>query len=262
MNMYIRSFGQVSDDEGKYQSEDAARRAAHELFTKYEADCRGINVLKRLTKGKLSLMDESILLQRRLKELPRLYQDKAELDRRARIWRDSPEKNRVFSDPVAERRRIEEFVSRTGALSSEAYRIELAKLLVRLGYPANYHLRDENTELRQARCEERINSLRWSGPCGGMEVDDPASISRQVADHYVQTELGLTFGNQRLTCSLFGRSGFCDVHYPRGITIRVNFSKVPYSLIAVQVAPKLGPRREYSYWCFHRKVNLSVRSTP
>lgn len=260
--MYVRTFGQVSDDEGKYQSEDAARRAAHELFTKYEADCRGIDVLKRLTKGKLSLMDEAILLQRRLKELPKLYQDKAELDRRARIWRDSPEKNRVFSDPIAERRRIEEFVRRTGALSPEAYRIELAKLLVRLGYPPNYHLRDLNTELRQARCEERMNSLRWSGPCGGMEVDDPVSMSRQVADHYVQTVLGVALSNQRLACSLFGRSGFCDVHYPRGITIRVNFSKVPYSLLAVQVAPKLGPKREYSYWCFKRKVNLSVRTTP
>jgi hypothetical protein len=260
MNMYIRTFGQVSDDEGKYQSEDAARRAAHELFAKYEADCRGINVLKRLTKGKLSLMDEAILLQRRLKELPRLYQDKADLDRRARTWRDSPEKNRVFSDPIAERRRIEEFARRTGALSPEAYRLELAKLLVRLGYPANYYLRDLNTELRQAKCEESLNNLRFAFPCGGMEVDDPVSMSRQVADHYVQTELGLTFSNQRLTCSLFGRSGFCDVHYPRGITIRVNFSKVPYSLIAGQVAPKLGPQREYRYSCFQRKVNLSVRA--
>jgi len=28
-------------------------------------------------------------------------------------------------------------------------------------------------------------------------------------------------------------------------------------LIAIQVAPKVGPRREYSYSCFKRKVNLS-----
>jgi hypothetical protein len=42
----------------------------------------------------------------------------------------------------------------------------------------------------------------------------------------------------------------------------VNFSKVPYALIAVQVAPKLGPAREYRYSCFGRKVNLSLAATP
>jgi len=260
--MYIRTLGHIADDEGKYQSDDAARRAAQELFKKYESNCRGVDVLKRLSKSKLSIMDEAMLLQRRLKELPKLYHDKAELKRRVRIWQESLEKNRVFSDPVAERRRLEEFVRRTGALSPEAYRIELAKLLVRLGYPPNYYLRDLNTELRQAKCEESMNTLRWAFPCGGMEVDDPVAMSRQVADHYVQTELGLTLSNQRLACSLFGRDGFCDVHYPRGITIRVNFSKVPYALIAVQVAPKLGPQREYRYSCFDRKVNLSLLTTP
>jgi hypothetical protein len=197
--------------------------------------------------------------------LPKLYQDKAELDRRARIWRESPEKNTVFSNPVLERRRIEEFVRRTGALSPEAYRIELVKLLVRLGYPPNYYLRDLSTELRQARCEDSLNSLRFAFPCGGMEVDDPKAISGQVADHYVQTELGSALRNQRVTCSVSGRSGFCDVNFPQGITIRVNFSKVPYALTAVQVAPKVGPQREYSYSCFGRKVNLSLpggRGTP
>lgn len=125
--------------------------------------------------------------------------------------------------------------------------------------------RDLDSELAQARCEFSLNSLRWSGPCGGMEVDDPKHISRQVADHYVQTELGSALSNQRITCSLFGRSGFCDVYYPKGITIRVNFSKVPYALTAVQVAPKVGPQLEYSYSCFGRKVNLSLprrRGTP
>jgi hypothetical protein len=247
-----RTLGQAS-----YQSDAAARQAAQELFTKYESDCRGVDVLKRLTKGRLSLMDESILLSRRIKELPGLYHEKVELDRRARIWQDSLEKNRVFSDPVAERRRIEEFVRRTGALSPEAYRTELARRLERLGYPRNYALRDLDSELRRARCEYAMNSLRWAAPCGGMEVDDPVSVSRQVADHYVQTELGFTLSNQRVACSLFGRSGFCDVFYPQGITIRVNFSKVPHALIAIQVAPKVGPQREYSYSCFKRKVNLS-----
>jgi hypothetical protein len=251
--MYVRTLGQPS-----YQPESAARQAAKELFTKYEADCRGIRVLKRLTKNKFSLMDEAILLQKRLKELPKLYQDKADLARRVRIWQESPEKNRVFSDPVAERRRLEEFVARTGALSPEAYRIELAKLLVRLGYPPDYYLMDLNSELRKAKCEESLNSLRFAFPCGGMEVDNPKAISEQVADHFVQTELDSRLSNQRSTCSVFGRSGFCDVYFPNGIIIRVNFSKVPYALIAVQVAPKVGLQREYSYSCFGRKVNLSL----
>jgi hypothetical protein len=43
--MYVRTLGQ-----SPYQSEAAARRAAQELFTKYESDCRGIDVLKRLGK--------------------------------------------------------------------------------------------------------------------------------------------------------------------------------------------------------------------
>lgn len=250
--MYIRTLGQ-----SPYQSEAAARQAAQELFTKYESDCRGIDVLKRLRKEKHTAYDEALLLRRRINELPKLYQDKSELDRRARIWRDSPEKNRVFSDPVLERRRIAEFVSRTGALAPEAYRIELAKLLVRLGYPPNYYLRDLNSELRRARCEESVNNLRFAFPCGGLEVDDPKAISGQVADHYLRTELGITLSNQKIPCSVSGRRGFCDVHFPHGITIRVNFSKVPYMLTAVQVAPKVGPLREYSYSCFGRKVNLS-----
>jgi hypothetical protein len=251
--MYVKTLGQ-----SPFQSEAATRQAAQELFKKYESECKGITVLKRLRREKLGLMEEAMLLQKRIAELPQLFRDKAELDRRARLWRDT----RVFSDPVAERRRVEEFVRRTGALSPAAYKIELAKLLVKLGYPPNYYLKDLDSELARARCEARLNSLRWSGPCGGMEVDDPQHLSRQVAEHYLRTELGLALVDQRIACSVFGRSGFCDVHYPKGITIRVNFSKIPHALIAVQVAPKLGPRREYSYWCFERKVNLRSPATP
>src|SRR5262245_30051429 len=122
--MYIRTFGQSPIDEGKYQSDAAMRQAAQELFRKYESACWGIDILKHLTRrGSLGSWEEGMLLQRRFMELPKLFEAKAELDRRARIWQDSPEKNRVFSDPVAERRRIEEFVQRTKALSPELYRI-------------------------------------------------------------------------------------------------------------------------------------------
>ncbi|HEY7182753.1 MAG TPA: hypothetical protein VIC84_15090 [Blastocatellia bacterium] len=251
----LRRLGSLG--QSTYQSDAAARQAAKDLFAKFESDCRGVDVLKRLRRGNFSLWDETLMLGRRIEGLPRLFQEKADLERRARIWQASPEKNRVFTDPVSERRRLEEFVRRTGALSPEAFRVELARLMAPLGYPPNYHLTDLNSELRQARCEYAMNSLRWSGPCGGMEVDDPKDVSRQVADHYVQTELGSTLSNQRIACSLFGRNGFCDVFYPGGVIIRVNFSKVPFALIATQVAPKIGPPREFSYSCFKRKVNLN-----
>lgn len=100
--MYVRTLGQ-----SRYPSDAAARQAAQDLFGKYESACKGIRVLKRLRKQEHTVHDEALLLQRRIRELPELFQKKAELDRRALIWRDSSEKTRVFTDPVAERRRID-----------------------------------------------------------------------------------------------------------------------------------------------------------
>jgi hypothetical protein len=51
-------------------------------------------------------------------------------------------------------------------------------------------------------------------------------------------------------------------HYPQGITIRVDFSKVPFALIAVQVAQKAGPLRQNGYSCFRWVANLSALSVP
>ena len=111
----------------------------------------------------------------------------------------------------------------------------------------DYLLRDLDTELRRARCEDSLNALRFAFPCGGMEADDPEGVVYRSPISYMQTELGFAQVDQRAACSLFGRSGFCERRYAGGIIIRVNFSKVPYALIAVQVAPKLGPAREYRY---------------
>jgi len=60
--MYIITLGQLP-----YQSEAAARQAAQELFTKYELDCRGIDVLRRLRKEKHTAYDEALLHRRPLK---------------------------------------------------------------------------------------------------------------------------------------------------------------------------------------------------
>ena len=113
--MYIRTLSQVPDGAvGEYQSKAAALQATEEQLKKYESDCRGIDILKHLRKAKLTTYDETLLLQRRINELPKLFEERAKLDGRARLWQDSPEKNRVFTDPVAERHRIEAFVQRTG----------------------------------------------------------------------------------------------------------------------------------------------------
>jgi hypothetical protein len=191
--MYVKTLIQGFGEEGiEYQSAQAAQQAVQRLYDQYQSDCQNIDVLQRLTRSKLSLYDEGILLRRRIAELPQLFRDRVELDRRARLWQDSwADRTRVFSDPVAERRRIEEFVRRTGALSPKAYRIELAKLLVKLGYPPDYNLSsDLNKELAIARCELSRNSWRSAASCGGMEEDDPQSMSRQVAEHYLKTEFG------------------------------------------------------------------------
>ena len=66
----IRTLGHFSDDEGKYQSEDAARRSRSRLFKKYEASCRGAHVPKRLTRQKRSLVAEAALL-REIKVMPK-----------------------------------------------------------------------------------------------------------------------------------------------------------------------------------------------
>jgi hypothetical protein len=80
--MYVKTLGQ-----SPFQSEAATRQAAQELFKKYESECKGITVLKRLRREKLGLMEEAMLLQKRIAELPQLFRDKAELDRRTAVAR-------------------------------------------------------------------------------------------------------------------------------------------------------------------------------
>ncbi len=137
-----------TDDEAAASAE-ASRKASAEWFKRFQEDCKGIRISPRLSKDQRSSYDEELLLRKRLKELPELFEEKAKLDRRANLW----PKTSVFTDPVAERRRLENIARTTGALSRQAYRVELARLLARLGYPPHYHLRTLQAELAQARCE-------------------------------------------------------------------------------------------------------------
>jgi hypothetical protein len=159
--MYINALGERPGTDAEAQASAAAsRKAAADWYQRYQSDCKNIRILEHLTREPMGLYEEYILLQKRMKELPKLFEDKAKLDGRARLW----PKTRVFTDPVAERYRLEEVARKTNALSPEAYKIELAKLLTRLGYPPNHYLRSLSAELAQARCELSRNIWRSVAP--------------------------------------------------------------------------------------------------
>ena len=205
------------------------RGPAENLFKAYESDCKGVDLLKQLTKVKPHPFDTTAT--KRVHELPDLYKKLAELERDLK----------------------------SHAITEDDYRNERAKLLRSFGYPPGYGLSDLKTELARAKCQQTMKFLRDFTPCHGLEVEEPETIARQVAAHYLRTELGLSLDPQKINSRGFGRTSWCDVFYPRGITIRVSFVKVPHILTAVQVAPKLGPKREYGYNCagkFGRSVTL------
>lgn len=215
---------EVPSSETGAASSAASRRASRELYAKYQTACKGRRILKRLTKTKINPLDEALMLQRRIDGLPQLFRDLAELNHRAL------------------------------RIPNQQYRREYARLVTRLGYPPGVSLGSLEDALAQARCEQSWSNWRFAASCDGMEVDDPERTSVQVADWHLQTELGLSFRSLKVSCK--GQGRWCDVDYPNGITIRVAFYKIPDYLIAVQVAPTLGPLREYFYSCFGRNVNL------
>ncbi|MDD1612943.1 MAG: hypothetical protein LUQ57_07330, partial [Methylococcaceae bacterium] len=90
--------------------------------------------------------------------------------------------------------------------------------------------------------------------CSGKEVETPDRFAKAVAEHYVRTESGMSLNGQTAKCQI--HSVFCDVRFPNGIVIRVNFSNIPDFFTAVQVAPRTGPKREYRYSCFRGQINL------
>jgi hypothetical protein len=223
-------FEVPSSDDTASSSAAASQRASRELYAKYRTACKGRSIFKRLTKTKLSPIDESIMLQKRIDGLPQLFTDLAELKRRA------------------------------PKMSDQDYRDQRARLMARLGYLPDIYLGRLDQALAQARCELSWSNWRFIASCDGMEVDNPQHVSAQTADHYARTVLREELSNLKVSCKDGG--GLCDVDYPNGITIRVDFSKVPDSLVAVQVAPKKGPLREFTYSCFRGTLNLRQEETP
>src|SRR5215471_4423718 len=92
-----------TDDEAA-SSAAASRRASAEWFKRFQEDCKGIRIPERLSKSERGSYDEELFLRKRVNELPELYKEKAKLDERASRW----PRTRVFTNPVAERQRLEE----------------------------------------------------------------------------------------------------------------------------------------------------------
>jgi len=239
--MYVRELGEP--DETAAAGAAARLRVAEKFFQTYKTDCQGISLPLTLSKTALSWRDQERLLEKRIQDLPKILEDKADLDRRQRLWSDK----RVFGDPTLEARRVQELIDRTGALSPKAWQIEMFKLAVRAGYPAGYAFDSLARELARAKCA--LSKHRWKewAPCDGQEEDETETISQQVAEHFVSTELGQQLKSQTIKCD--NAAKWCEVNFPNGITINVSFADIPSRLVATQIKPNLGVSRGYEYLC-------------
>ena len=126
--MYVGTLGErPGTDEEAEASAAASRRAAAEWYQKYQADCKNIRILEHLTREPMGLYEEYILLRNRMKELPKLFEDKGKLDERARLW----PKTRVFADPALERRRIAQ-------IASDIFKRKIGNSAIIAGRPQQY----------------------------------------------------------------------------------------------------------------------------
>src|SRR5438270_567893 len=142
--MYITTLGE--SDEEAAASAEASRRASRDLYAKYQSACKGIRILKHLTRDKLDPWDEELMLEKRIKGLPQLFQDLAALNRQART------------------------------LSSQEYERQYAALVAPLGYPPDIYLGRLDDALAQAKCELAWVKWRNVSTCDGMEVENPEHI--------------------------------------------------------------------------------------
>jgi hypothetical protein len=106
-------------------------------------------------------------------------------------------------------------------------------------------------EIAAAECE--LSRFWWerASPCSGWEERNQQRFSKAVAEHYVQSELGLSLRSERTRCRSGGK--LCEVSFPRGITVAVSLARIPNYVIARQIyTPAPAPRREYTYVCTRR----------
>jgi hypothetical protein len=257
--MYIRASEELGEpiDETAAASWAASKRAATESYAEYKRDCTGVQLLSRLTRDKLDPFYEGIRLRKKVERLPMLFEE----------LRVLKEKLKIDAQDQILRKKIEEEISRkslqaprpgaAGEWLQDKYRKNVAKLLHDAGFPPGYVLGSLNDELARARCELSQHLWKQYSLCNAMEEQNPKRFSVAVAEHYAKTELALSSSSQPTACK--AGSAFCDVKFSSGAIIRVSLKQIPSYVVARQVAPKLGPRREYEYWCFKGNVNLSLR---
>ena len=170
---------QYSAPEGQLSQvpEAALKRAEREAFQHFLRDCEGIRLLRSLSREKLNWYDQETLLERRLKEMPKIFERRRALKQLVQALRarqvsldDFATRSRVlFNDcrecpPVcALKQRIEQSL-RIGQLAPDEFSRRMPELLdacIRHEYkfPPGYALQNEQTETANARCA--LSEFKW-----------------------------------------------------------------------------------------------------
>ena len=229
-------LGEMTGDETAQASAAASRRAAKNSYEKFRSDCKGVDLLLRLTKDSSNPILKRERLETRVKQIPEIFK-KIQLE-------EEKLKTALQNTPsVADRDKLR-----------SQHRITVAKLQQQAGFDPRVVL-TEKTALAQAQCELSQFIWREYSLCNGKEVDDPSRFSIAVAQHYAKTELNISAAGQIKKCEI--NSVFCDVQFSNGIVIRVNFTNIPDYFTATQVAPRSGAQREYRYTCFRGQINFT-----
>jgi hypothetical protein len=226
---------ELTSDEKAQASASAGRRAAKKSYDRYRRDCKGVRLLRRLTKDPSDVTSKAVRLKKRLEGVPELF-------------RKIREEEQKLQHELKHARSVKE----RDALR-EQHRKTIAKMLEAAGFDSRVPW-TEQSALAQARCE--LSEFDWTqfSFCEGKEVETPDRFARAAAEHYLKTESGLTANGQTTKCEV--NSVFCDVRFPNGTVIRVNFSNIPDYFTVTQIVPKAGPKREYRYSCFRGQINF------
>lgn len=227
---------ELTSDEKAKASADASRRAAKQSYDRFRRDCKGVRLLRRLTKDPSDVTSKSVRLKKKFEGVPELF-------------RKIREEEQKLRHELKHARTVKE----RDALR-EQHRKTVAKMLEAAGFDSRVPW-TEQSALAQARCE--LSEFDWIqfSFCDGKEVETPDRFARAAAEHYLKTEAGVTANGQTAKCDV--NSVFCDVRFLNGIVVRVNFSNIPDYFSVTQISPKAGPKREYRYSCFRGQINFS-----
>jgi hypothetical protein len=124
-------------------SDELKRAKRREWFTRYLADCKGLQRLRQLTRFARGSWDEITLLNKRLRDLSQIFHRIRDIDRQFPVG-DNIEK-------------------------AKQNRLAMAALRREYGYPNGYVLRSEEAERRELQCALSEYYVRWFG-------DEPRGI--------------------------------------------------------------------------------------